>query len=146
MNKYIKIFLVLVGVGILAAMYIWFFVYNKPHRDYASAEPDRYVDAESLYYDFRQDKTLGDSLYTGLVLQISGALDKVEDLDSTAIAVFVFEQGLFGDEGIRCVFIPGYHTALRDYSPGDKILIKGYCTGYNETDVIIEKASIVSKE
>ena len=146
MNKYVKIILVLAVIGVIVALYVWFFVYNKPHRDYAAATPDRYVDAETLYYDFRQDKALGDSLYTGLILQVNGALNKVEHLDSTAIAVFVFEQGLFGDEGIRCIFIPGFHDDLSDYSPGDEILIKGYCTGYNETDVIIEKATIVTKE
>lgn len=146
MNKYVKILLFLALLGVLAGLYVWFYVYNKPHRDYAAASPERFVDAETLFYDFRQDKTLGDSLYTGLVLQLSGSLAKIEDLDTTAIVVFVFEQGMFGDEGVRCIFIPGYHNGLSAYSPGDEITIKGYCTGYNETDVIVEKSTIVEEK
>ena len=146
MNKYVKIFLVLAAVGIIAALYVWFYVYNKPHRDYAAATPDIHVAAETMFYDFRQDKAMGDSLYTGLVVQVSGTLSKTENLESTAVAIFVFEEGIFGDEGVRCILIPGQHTGLEQYSPGDNIVIKGYCTGYNETDVIVEKATVVEKD
>ena len=133
-------------VGILAALYVWFFVYNKPHRDYEKADPDHVLAAEELFFKYRQDKALADSLYTGMVVQISGEIDKVESPDSSLIAVFVFDQGMFGDEGVRCILLPNQHTKLKSFSPRDKITLKGYCTGYNDTDVIIEKSSIVIEQ
>jgi len=143
MKKWMKIFAALIVIGVLAALYVWFFVYNKPHRDFENAEPDHKLTAEQLYTKFKADKALADSMYTGMVVQISGNLDKVEFADSILTAVFVFDQGMFGDEGIRCVMLQNHWDGLRAVGPGDMVIMKGYCTGYNDTDVIIEKVSMV---
>ena len=145
MKKWIKIIVALFLIGVLAALYVWFFVYNKPHRDYESATPDHVVPAERLFNDFRLNKPYADSLYTGMVVQINGNLDKVEFADSILTAIFVFDQGMFGDEGIRCVMLEDHFENLRKVGPGDLITIKGYCTGYNDTDVIMEKSSVVTE-
>jgi len=100
----------------------------------------------TVCFKYRQDKQLADSLYTGMVVQINGAIRKVESPDSSLIAIFIFDHGMFGDEGVRCVLLPAHHTKLKEYGPGDMITLKGYCTGYNDTDVIIEKASVVQNQ
>lgn len=143
MKKWIKILGGLFVIAVLAALYVWFFVYNKPHRDYESADPDHFISAQELFDQYRSDKVLADSLYTGMVLQINGLIEEVEIKDSTVTAVFVFDQGMFGDEGIRCILLPSHHEKAKKHKKGDKISIKGYCTGYNDTDVIIEHSSIV---
>lgn len=145
MKRWMKIIAALFLIGVLAALYVWFFVYNKPHRDYESATPDHVLPAERLFKDFRLNKAYADSLYTGMVVQINGNLDKVEFADSILTAIFVFDQGMFGDEGIRCVMLENHWDGLRAAGPGDRIVLKGYCTGYNDTDVIIEKASVVNE-
>jgi len=142
MKKWMKILGALFVMAVLVALYVWFFVYNKPHRDYEKADPDQILAAEELFFQYRHDKALADSLYTGMVVQINGPIDKVETPDSSFIAVFVFDQGMFGDEGVRCIMLPGQQEGLKKYGPGDMITIKGYCTGYNDTDVILEKGSI----
>jgi hypothetical protein len=146
MKKWMKIFAALILIGILAALYVWFFVYNKPHRDFAKAKPDHVLTAEQLFNAFRSNKVVADSLYTGMVVQITGNLNKVEFSDSILTAVFVFDQGMFGDEGIRCVMLPEHWDGLRAVGPGDGVVMKGYCTGYNDTDVIIEKGSLIQNE
>ncbi len=143
MKKWMKIIGGLLIIGVLAALYVWFFVYNKPHRDYEKAEPDQVLTAEELFYQYRNDRAFADSLYTGMVVQVNGALDKVEFADSILVAIFVFDQGMFGDEGVRCVILPNHYDGLRVVGPGDMITLKGYCTGYNDTDVIIQKTSII---
>ena len=104
------------------------------------------VEAEELFYKYHQNRSSGDSLYTGMVVQVFGEIDKVESPDSSLIAIFVFEQGMFGDEGVRCVLLPAHHEKLKAYGPKDFIIIKGYCTGFNDTDVILEKSSIIEEE
>jgi len=146
MKKWMKIITALAVIGVLAAVYVWFFVYNKPHRDYEKADPDHIVAAEELFFQFRNDKAVADSLYTGMVLQVNGALDKVESGDSLVVAIFIFDQGMFGDEGIRCVMLDNHYKGLADYGKGDGIIIKGFCTGYNDTDVILEKCSIIKPD
>lgn len=144
MKNWMKIIGSLVVIGILAALYVWFFVYNKPHRDYEKAEPDHFLAAEELFYQYKQNKSVADSLYTGMVLQIDGNLSKIESADTLMIAVFAFEQGMFGDEGVRCVMLQNQHEKISAYGYDDPITLKGYCTGYNDTDVILEKVSVVT--
>lgn len=145
MKKWIKIIGILALLGILAAVLIWFFYVNKPHRDYENADPDQIVAAEQMFTQFRSNKLMADSLYTGKVVQISGPIRKVETNDSIVVAIFIFDQGMFGDEGIRCWMLPNQHAGLKDYKVNSIITIKGYCTGYNDTDIIIEKSSIVKE-
>jgi hypothetical protein len=57
--------------------------------------------------------------------------------------VFVFDEGMFGAEGVRATFLPKYNEKVKNLILGASVTIKGYCTGYNETDVILEKASII---
>lgn len=146
MKKWMKIIAGLALIGIMAAVYVWFFVYNKPHRDYEKAEPDHKLTAEELFFQYRHDKNIADSLYTGMVLEVTGNIDKVEATDSIVVTVFIFDKGMFGDEGVRCMMLPNHHTKLKHYNKGSEIIIKGYCTGYNDTDVIIEKCSIIMPE
>jgi hypothetical protein len=143
MKKWMKIIGALAVIGILAALYVWFYIINKPHTDYEKADPDQIVACEELFLQYRNDKALADSLYTGKVLQITGPLSKVSSKDTLVVAIFVFDEGMFGDEGIRCVMLPNHYAALGDYGIGSIITLKGYCTGYNDTDVIIEKSSII---
>ena len=143
MKRWIKIIGGLAVLGILAALYVWFFVYNKPHVNYEKATPDYVMEGHEVFYQYRNNKALADSLYTGKVLQLESGISKVETSDSILTVVFAFDRGMFGDEGVRCILLPNQHERLAEYSINDIIVIKGYCTGYNDTDIIIEKASIV---
>ena len=143
MNKWFRIILILATIGIIAALYIYFFVYNKSHPDYANLKPDYELTAKELFDSYKTNKSFSDSLYTGKMIQITGSINKWEEIDSLQIAIMVFDQGMFGDEGIRCTMIPG-QPIQEDHKIPDKTLqIKGLCTGYNDTDVILEKCTIV---
>lgn len=141
MKKLMKIVGILVIVGILAATYGWFFVYNKPHKNYEKAKPQAVLSATDCFESFTGN---GNTL-TGQVLQIEGALSYVEEQDSMVIVVFVFNEGMFGDEGIRCTMLPKYNEAALAMNSSNKIDIKGLCTGYNGTDVILEHCSFVKQ-
>lgn len=141
MKKLLKIAGILALAGILAAAYVWFFIYNKPHKNYEKAKPEAMMTAAECYNSFKAN---GNSL-TGQVLQLQGIPSNVEQTDSLVIVVFVFNEGMFGDEGIRCTLLPGYHRQALALSGKNKIDIKGLCTGYNGTDVILEHCSIVNQ-
>jgi hypothetical protein len=143
MKKWFKIIGALAVIAIIAAVLIYFFVINKPHPDYEKEQAAFTLKANELFEQYRADKTGANEKYTGQVLQVSGMLDKVEALDTISIAVFIFEEGMFGDEGIRCTMLEKYSKQLQAYGLNKAINIKGYCTGYNDTDVILTHCSIV---
>ncbi len=130
-------------IGVIAAILIYIFVYNKQQPDYSKANPDYTLNGEELFREFRNNPDAAAEKYNGKVLAIEGNLYSVESTDSLTIAVFAIEEGMFGDEGIRFAFIPEFASKIASTPPESLVTIKGYCTGFNDTDVIMEHCSLV---
>jgi hypothetical protein len=145
MKTWIKIVLGLIIIGIISLLLVYKFVYNKQHPDYENIEPAFSVTAEELYQAYKANKETSAVKYNGKMIALTGKLSKVETADSLVTAVFVFTQGDFGDEGIRCTVLKKFNDAADKLQPDGEVKLKGYCTGYNETDVILEKCSIINQ-
>lgn len=130
-------------IGVIAAMLVYIFVYNKQQPDYSKAKPDFALNGAELFKEFRSNPVAAAEKYNGKVLSIEGNLNSVESTDSLTIAVFAIEEGMFGDEGIRFAFIPEFAAKIASTPPESLVTIKGYCTGFNDTDVIMEHCSLV---
>lgn len=137
------ILLALVVLGALAAAYVYFFVYNKKHPDYEKLKPDFSMDAAALFEAYRNDNATASAAYNGKMVAVSGLLSGVDESGGITVAVFAIEQGMFGDEGLRISMLPAHAERLKAIGPGSQITIKGYVTGYNDTDVVLEYGSIV---
>lgn len=143
MKTWKKILIALIILGAVGAWAGYEFVYNKPHTDYEKAEADFNLKAESLFNAFRENPQSTGEKYGGKVIQITGLMSSVEESDSLVIGVFAFDQGMFGDEGVRVTMLPNHGEPLKEYNLSNQITLKGFCAGYNDTDVIIESGSIV---
>jgi hypothetical protein len=143
MKLWIKIVLGLAVAGITAVLLIYHFIINKPHPNFEKIKPDYTLNAGAFYNEFKTTKDNASKLYNGKVIEVTGKLSRVESADTLTIAVFVFNQGMFGDEGIRCVMLKKYSEDAKKLKPDGIIRIKGYCTGFNETDVIMEHCSLI---
>ncbi len=130
-------------IGIVAGVLGYFFVYNKPHRNFEKASPDFNLSTFELFDAYISDRKMAETKFNGKVIQLEGAVQKIEKVDSIIIVVFVFQEGLFGDEGIRCTMLPKFNDDILKVKPETSVLIKGFCTGYNDTDVILEKCSLI---
>jgi hypothetical protein len=144
MKTLMKVVLVLAVLGIVGVGLGYKFIYNKPHTNYEKATADFSMAGMELFSQFKSSTHQASERYTGKVLEITGKLNSVETPDSLTIAVFTLAEGMFGDEGIRCVMLPDHAQNISQFI-GSEIKLKGYCTGYNETDVIMEKCSIINK-
>lgn len=146
MKKLLIIALVLLVAGAIAAFFVYKYVYNKPHRDYKVAKADLAIESKRLWTDFSMNKDIADPKYTGKVLEIDGIIMRVEQVDSLVIVVFAYRKGDFGDEGVRVTMLPEFKQAAMAIDPFKPVKIKGLCTGYNGTDVILENGSIIGKQ
>jgi len=142
MKTWMKILIGLALIGIIGAGLGYKYIYNKPHKNYEKAETDFIVSSQQLYSEYKISKNEAEQKYNGTVVEVSGILDKIETPGSMTIAVFVLEEGMFGDEGIRFTMLPKHSDNLLTYERKE-IKLKGYCTGYNDTDIIFEKCSII---
>ena len=143
MKLWLKILLSLFAIGVIAAALIYVFVYNKPHPDFEKMKPDFTVSAADIYKAFKTNKAGAEKKFNGKVIEITFKLSKIESSDSVVTAVCVFNEGMFGDEGLRCSLLKKYYEDAKKIPAGKEIKIKGYCTGYNDTDVILEQCCIV---
>jgi hypothetical protein len=141
MKKMFRILLIIVIIGVVAFVAAYLYM-NKPHPDYAGLTPDYTVNAEKLFNEFREDAETASAKYNGKMIEITGKPHLKEIADSLHIIVYAFEEGMFGAEGIRCTLLPGFHDKIDENSFSDNFSIKGYCAGYNDTDVILEKCSV----
>jgi len=143
MKTWLKVLLILFVIGIAAGVLFYFFVINKPKPNYENKKPDYTLNAKDLYDAYKSNKTKSDSLYNGKTIEITGTLNKVETADSQRIAVFIFEQGDFGDQGVRCNMLIKYNTEISQIKTGSSIKLKGHCVGYDDTDVKFSECSVV---
>lgn len=144
MKTWIKITIGLMLAIIIAGLLTYKYVYNKPHTDYLHAVPVYTLNAGTVYRSFQTNTKPATRIFVGKMIGLTGPVSKVEKADTLVTIVFVFNQGMFGDEGIRCSMLPASRKQALGLNPGSVIAIKGYCSGYNETDVIFEHCSIVS--
>jgi len=145
MKKALKIIGILAILGIIAAYGVYEFVLNKSHPDYAKLEADYSMTASELYHQFQENKEAAGQQYNGKMIAISGELSKTESQDSLLTAVFVFEQGMFGDEGVRISMLPEHHANLKSMDLPAEVNIKAYCTGSTDADVVLKKGSLINK-
>ena len=143
MKNWIKILVGVIIFGAIGAYAGYTFVYNKAHTDFEIANADFSMTARQLFDDFRNNTETAGAKYNGKVIEISGTINSVEKADSLIIAVFAFEQGMFGAEGVRVSMLPNHAESLQKHPLASALKLKGFCPGYNGTDVIIESGSLV---
>ncbi len=142
-KKWFKILLILAGIGVVAAVLGYIFIYNKPHPNYEKMNPDFTLTAAVLFNEYVEDSEAAGLEYNGKMVAVEGEVTLVESVDEQVKAYFVLSEGLFGNEGIRVTMLENHSSPLLDMPPGSLMSIKGYVTGYNGTDVIMEHGSLM---
>jgi hypothetical protein len=144
MNKWLKIIVILAVIGVIAAGLVWKFVINKPHADIENATPAYTLNTQELWKQYNQELKLADSLYTGKVIELTGNLSKSDKVDTLVYLVFVMEPDPdFGDKTIRCEMLSKYSQEAALIPPGSPLKVKGFCSGYDQTDIKFSKCSII---
>lgn len=137
----LKVFIGLIILALAASTWVYFFMYNKPHPSYKTLKPDFAIEASELYNQFKSSPAGTAEKYNGKMLAVKGILTQTEVNDSSATAYYVIEEGMFGYQGVRIALLQG--EAVGTIPNGSTATIKGLCTGFNDSDVILEHGSIV---
>jgi hypothetical protein len=143
MINWIKIGIALIIVGVIGGFVVYKFVYNKAHTDFEKAKAEYSLPAKDIFDAYRADAAAAGEKYNGRVIEVSGTLSDIEELEETVTAVFVFDEGMFGPEGVRVTMLSNHRDALKNHPKGKTIRLKGFNAGYNESDVILASGSVV---
>jgi len=130
MNKYLKIFLILIAFGVVVGGGAVYYIFNMPARDVENEIPAFTLDAAALYSDFSNDEDAANLKYGNMVLQVSGVVvDKtVEDYQ---VSITLNDEM----EGINCAVDSVSYVKNKEFfdglNPGNEITLKGKCDGFD---------------
>ena len=132
MKKFVPYILILALAGIAFGYY----KYNKPHNETKNTKSDVIISPADLLKAYEADETAANVAY----------LDKIVEVEGNVKSINILEKGISlsldaGSEmsSIICEFESA--DALAGVKTGDKVKVKGFCTGYL-TDIVLVRCSI----
>lgn len=115
-----KIIIGLLVLGLLGGIYVWFFVYNKPHKDIANAEADIKIEASVLSQEFKRNLDSAKLKYADKVIEITGEADFINTDDSLSTIGFNEDMNFY----ISVELLETDKSELEKIKLGDKITVK----------------------
>ena len=132
MNKKTKktILITVIAIIVIAAI-TGYMMWNKPHKDVKDADAVK-ITAVDLYNIFITDSAKAKSSYTDKVVLVSGEIDHVSQ-NQQAQQIILIKTAVNG-AFINCTM----EEEAADCKVGDKVIIKGICSGYIAGDADME--------
>jgi len=123
-----RLILIIITAVIVVTGVTVYRLWNKPHKDVKDAASVE-VAAVELYNIFVADSVKAGSLYTDKVVQVVGTIAKLS-LNQESQQVILIETGVAGGY-INC----SMEEKTTGFNTGDKIILKGICSGYISGDI-----------
>lgn len=139
MNKKVIIIALLsiIAIGGGVAYYLW----NKPKTNAADVKPNYILPADSVGAAFAKNEDAANAKFVkdAVALEIQGVVDTffVNDGNESVIQLMTNTP----DYAVKCYFLAGESVSA---SKGEKVVIKGFCTGYLMMDgVQMSKCALI---
>ncbi|HFS67943.1 MAG TPA: hypothetical protein ENK67_07010 [Flavobacteriia bacterium] len=133
-NKKKKIILAVI-ISILIIMAFIIKIYNKPHINVTKTLAKFNVTSQKLTDDFLTDEDNANKKYVNQIIQVSGTIAEVDQR-------IILIKDVNSDSDIQCNFKKSIMD--NDLKNGQKIIVKGLCTGYL-LDVVLIDCVLVKK-
>ena len=124
---------------VVLAAYIYY-VINKPVSDIAGVGADFRISSAELVEEYCANEKAANEKYLNKVVEIRGTVAEVNREKFGDCSVLIMEEGDY--EGINCSF--GSPRDIKHLAVGDKVTIKGVCTG-KLIDVVLNKCICVKE-
>ena len=125
MNKKVIIIVLLSIIAIVGG--VGYYVWNKPKTNAADVKPNYVLPADSLGSAFAKDEEAAYAKYVkdSVALEIQGTVDTtyMNEGSETVIQLSTSTP----DYPVNCYFLAGEKATV---TIGEKVIIKGFCTGY----------------
>ena len=136
-----KIILITIIAAVIAAI-VGFLLYNKPHRDTASATSDFIVEAPALLLEFTQNEAAANQKYLDKVVAVKGKVKLISADDEGNINLILDANDAMA--GVICTIPKADADSAEGVKEGDEVVVKGVCTGVL-MDVVLIRCVIEKK-
>ena len=130
-----KIFSV-ITISIIIGVGYGYYLFNKPVESIKTKKPHYTLKPIDLLSEFEQDDVAANKMYLDKIIQISGEITKIEEKKNIHIDT--------GNPLSAIIFELDDKENYPTLKIGDKITIKGLCTGYL-MDVVLVGSVVINK-
>ena len=143
-----KLLIILASVVLLAAAgYVLYkYVFNKPEKEVVLGPAEVRIAAKRLWVDYSMNPDIAGPRYTGKVIEVTGSIMSVHEVDGKVVVIFAFKKGEKGDEGILVTMLPSFAKVAKGINPFKNVTIKGLCNEYDGQNIIMTNGSIIGKQ
>lgn len=133
---------IIIGIGVLSLLggLFVYMQFNKSHRDIGAEEIHLSINALDLFDSFVNDEGKANGLYLDQVIEVSGEISEMTNDASNTMVVLKTNDDFFG---VNVYFEES--SSMTGLKIGDRVHIKGQCTGGDDMGVVIAHSSIVIK-
>ncbi|HLP04414.1 MAG TPA: hypothetical protein VK152_03195 [Paludibacter sp.] len=132
-TKTIKYGLIIMAFGVLAGISIVLYIFNKPKLNIATAKADYSLTATELIIAFTENEEAANAKYLspthGKIIRVAGIISEI-GLHNDGTLNILLKEPAMGPGSINCSMGSTETPKAKALKPGDKISIKGECTGY----------------
>ncbi|BAV10374.1 tRNA_anti-like [Filimonas lacunae] len=115
------------GVFLCLAALAWgYYLYQKPRAGVTAEQSDSKLTADTLYSHYAVNEEKANQLYSNKVLEVTGVVAQVQNAAGAAAVLLAAKSEMGG--GINCSLASDQKAD--DLKVGQKVCIKGRCTGY----------------
>lgn len=133
-----KIILIL-SLLIFIGGFIAYKMYNKPHVNVAETFSDVFLEAVKIVDDFSSDEIMANTTYLDKIVQVSGIINSIKTENETVIVALAGNS--FGD--VLCYLSEESKTKVNTLKEGQRVTLKGICTGFL-LDVVLVKCALIN--
>jgi len=130
MNKTLKIFLIIVALGLVTGLATVYYLFNMPHRDVEKEKPAFVMTASDLYTEYSGDETKSNIKFGDQVIQVTGNIAELS-IEAYQVSITLNDEM----EGVNCALdslsIQQNKELINHLSLGDSITLKGKCDGFD---------------
>ena len=136
-----KLILITLAAAVIAAI-VGFLLYNKPHRDTASATSDFIVEAPALLQEFTSNETAANQKYLDKVVAVKGKVKLISADDEGNVNLILDANDTMA--GVICTIPKADAASAKGIKEGDEVIVKGVCTGVL-MDVVLIRCVVEKK-
>ncbi|MBJ6118967.1 hypothetical protein JAO76_12235 [Pontibacter sp. BT310] len=136
-----KLILITIAAAVIAAI-VGFLLYNKPHRDTATATSDFIVEAPALLQEFTQNEAAANEKYLDKVVAVKGKVKLMTPDDEGNLNLILDAADEMA--GVICTIPKADTESAAGVKEGDEVVVKGVCTGVL-MDVVLIRCVVEEK-
>jgi hypothetical protein len=144
-----RIVIYIIAIILLAGGWYAYRISTGKVKRLTEVETQEIINSPDLIAAFEKDTAAAGRKFLGKIIEVSGHIKSVEKEDNAA-TVILGEAGSMSS--VRCSMDTGYVKEVTGLNPGNKITVKGACTGFNAdemglgSDVVLNRCILIPQK